>query len=692
MALSRRFPNSRFGISLRRRTLFRSAGDIYPVAVDRFYGVMVVDLFSTVTASGFAQGILWQSPWSFDAGTGWTLTPAGRASVVMAVPPDTTNIAVRLGLTDSAHGVQALLSTTEDGRNGWLAGVVESGGSRYLRLSRLVEGQIVEENAAEFWVTTGVSDIPPSAQANIDVSLLLASGVGYTLDVRLVAGSIEVYLNNDPAPTIKVALATLVTNTAVETPTFRPRAYGIFPTFKAVGFTSEAAGARVVSADAHPLTGQRTGRADVLVAVAGGNVYACVDGTNMLLVGSGVFPAEVPVSMAPTVDPVTGAVIMVIVGGGLAREFNPVSLLVSTLIASDGTLPGQTSPGTTTATIVTNAGVRLAYAGIGGDEQNIIFGAVGNHRDLNTGKFAPGAAWAASGTQAARLGAPVVAMQETTNRSVLVGTPNGIYLIVGDPAAGDLPQAIQKAKDLGVSGKDSMWLHAEGFVVAHSVEGLLAIDIGGSSTNVSAPVLDRGITFRELPADLTPVVVRDPARSGVHVFLSRATAAESLHFFYDETVGGYRPGAGGFHPDTFPWRPVAAEVWRGRMVVGCDDGYIRTPVDGAADDDLPVNWFITLSQLATITGQTEVEISRMEVVLSSASAPVTLQVLTGRTSEEVFTSPEVALTEVVDTPKPTPLTQIIRGPAMLVRLSGSGSSAIESFMADVSAGDIKSGR
>lgn len=692
MALIRRSPNSRFGTSMRRRALSRSAGNIYPVASSRFYGGVNADLFSSVTSGGSASGILWQAPWAFDTGNGWTLTPAGRASVVMAVPPDTTNVAVRLALADSADGVQVLLSTTEDGRNGWLAGVVESGGSRWCRLSRLVEGQIVEENAAEFWVTTGVSDTPPSAQANIDVSATIASGVGYTLDVRLVAGSIVVYLDNNTEPTIKYALATAVTNTAIESATFRPRFYGVFPTFKAVGFTSEAAGARVISADAHPLTGQRTGRADVLVAVAGGNVYACVDGTNMLLVGSAVFPPDQPVSMAPTVDPDTGAVIMVIVGGGLAREFNPVSLLVSNLVASAGSLPGQTSPGTTTATIVTNAGVRLAYGGIGGDEQNIIFGAVGNHRDLDTGKFAPGAAWAASGTQAARLGAPVVAMKETSNRSLLVGTPSGIYLMVGDPAAGDLPQALPKATDMGVSGKDSMWLHSEGFVVAHSTQGLLTINIGGQTTNVSRAVLDRGISFPERPDDLTPVVARDPARNGVHVFLNRSTAAGSLHFWYDEVVGGYRPTGGGFHPDTFPWLPVAAEVWRGRLVVGCDDGYIRTPVDNAGDDDAPVPWYITLSQLATVTGQTEVEISRMEALLSSNSAPVTLTVLSGRTSEEVFKNPETVLSDVFSDPKPTPWTQIIRGPALLIRLAGTGSSSIESFMADVSAGSIKSGR
>lgn len=690
-----RSPNT--GSSLvRAESLYRSSG-AYLVSASAFFGAATFTLAATVAADGYAQAIVLQGPWSFSDASGWTLNASGQSAVILPAPPDAASVAVRLALTDSAHGVLAMISSTEDGRNGWVAGVVESGGFRYLRLSRMVEGQIVNDSPApgpaiDPWMTTGVSDTPASGVANVDVSALLATGVGYTIDFRLVANVLEVRLNNDSAPVIKLALQTAVTNLFTETATFRPWSYTTFPTYKAVGFLSSVSGARVVSADAHPLTGQRTGRADVLVAVCGGNVYACIDGTNMLLVGSGVFPIDSAVSMAPSIDPTTGSVIMLMVGGGLAREFNPVSLLVSPWVATDGTLPGQTTPGTTTATILANAGVRVALSGIGGDEQNIVYAAVGDHRDLNTGKDAPGAAWATSGYKAARLGGTVVALQETTNRSLLVGTPTGIYLLVGDPANNDLPQAIEKSKDMGISGKDAMWLHSEGFVVAHSPQGLLSIDIGGAAINISRDVIDRGISFPEQPSDLTTIVVRDPVRAGVHVFLTRATAAESLHFWYDETVGGYRRDRGGYHPDTLPWRPLAAEVWRGKLVVGGDDGYIRTPVDGAGDDERPVDWFITMTQLTTPTGQMEYEISRMETLLSTSSAPVTLSVLRGRTSEDVFKVPETVLTETFTTPKPTPMLQIIRGPALLVRLAGSGSSAVESFVATVSGGSIKSGR
>lgn len=666
MALLRRSPNA-VPTALSGSSLFRWAGTYQAVFASLFFGGQIATLSGTATGLAYCAGALHESFWA-QAQSGWTLNSATRSVVVMHNPPDDgSGIAGKLVLEDSADGVGIMVPVSQDGRSGFLARVLETGGTRRLRLTRVVEAQLIDDSAmgaGNEYITTGVGDTPSSAAADIDVSARLATATRYSLIVKKVAGLIQVSINDDP-PDISHQTVGAVYG-GVDSPTLRPSAYTWFPTMGALAFVSDTNGARVISADAFPLKGKETGRAEVLVAVCGGNLYAGDTDAGPRQVAAGVFPVDVPC------DGTEYNGLMLMVGGGKARQYAPTSNLAGPYTPTDGTLPGQTEPGTTTGHIIERIGTRVEIADVTGNEQNVLLSAVGNQLDWNTGKDLPGVAYAFSGYKALKLGKPVKAVAEMSNGSNFIGCTSSIYVVLGDPIRG-YTEAQEKAKDVGVTGKDAVWVEKSGKVIAHSSQGLLTVSLSGTVKNISARVLSNGIQFKDLPADLVPIVIRDAARHGTHVFLTRLGGG-SLHFWYDEQQGEWGENNGGFHPETWPadFDPVCATVWGGQVLLGCRDGYIRYFVDDADNDDgTPIDSFTTLTQLATGSEQQEVIVTRTEMVLGSTSGPVHVQFIKGRTSEKAFKSGKVVIDKTVSPTRPTPIIQGARGPALLVRLSGS---------------------
>lgn len=665
-----------------RRGLGPKGSDLAGVRQDTLFGAAILVASAALSSADTSLTIAtaYIARWRYETANGWTLTTSGTRTVV-AFPATDTNTGMRLSLTTSAHGVGVIIPSDERGDAGYFARVEEAAGpTRMLRLSRIVETQIVDEGAGVLLVPNGASDIPASVAAEVDITADLASGNAYTLDVRRVNGVIEVRLNDEADPRLKHNTTTAV-YTPVETGTFRPGYAGTFNDNKSIAFASTTNGARVLSAKTLSLTGVRSSRADVLLFVSGGNVYACTDGSTALQIGASAFPPDATIDM----DEFNGNMIMI--GGGQARIVNATTLNVANFTPTDGTLPGQTVAGTTTANIVTTVRARLAMADIDGDEQNCVLCATNNHLDWNTGKDMPGAAYAFSGYKAARIGQPITAVEESPNGSILVGTTDNTYLVVGEPALGQI-EALPLSNDSGISGKDACWKHPTGPIIAHSPQGLVLI--GGNVTNLSAPVLTTGIQFETVPEDLVPIVIRDPRFHGTHIILTRTGSARA--YWYDERTGGMRPGAGGLHPEEFPaaMAPTCATLWGGRPVFGCDDGYIRDfTFETDTDDGEPVPSRTSMPQLMTSAGNTETTIHRMEMVLSTASAPVVLTVLKASTAQKIYDGlGDTALTDSLTPPRPAPMLQTVRGPCLLVQLAGENDQpwALEYFEAHTESG------
>jgi hypothetical protein len=653
--------------------LVDTSGDLRQLVSLWFFGQAIESAIVNVFGSSTVQATARKAQWSY-ATDGWTLQ-SGTRSVVMLATPSSDNQAIRLTIADASKEVLAMVLASEDGRNAFEVGVVKgatiggalTAGENYAVIRRVAEAQPIDDASGNFAVTNAAGDIPASAGAYVNVNAIVPDGRIFTIEVRKTGGFIELRIDDNQTPVIRHRITATYTPSTANVPTFAPSQYGGFPNQKAVGFVSAASGARVISAAVYSLDGQTTSRADVLVAIAGGNVYAALGDAEPILVAAGAFPPDVFVSAGEF----NGVLHMV--GGGVARTLDPITLTVSPYTATAGTLPGQTTPGTTSAGIVSSYLSRLTFAGIKGDEQNLLYTAVNDAFDLDTGSDLAGAAFALSGYRANRIGKPVIAVQQASNSAQIIGCTDTIYTVIGDPALGQI-QSVPKSLDIGISGMSAMWLAAEGRVVGHSPSGFLLIPQGGDVINLSASVLTQGIQIDPLMIDqYRTIVVRDPVRHGVHVFIT-PLVGNGLHFWYCERTGGYQPGAGGFHPETFPtdMQPFSACVWRGEVAIGCKDGYIRKFDDAQdTDDGAPIDSFTTLSALAFGTQHEEAEIARLEFILAQKSAPARVRVYKGLTSEFAYDPArrKVLLNTRIVGPKPVPLTQLLKGPALLVELS-----------------------
>jgi len=662
-----------------------------------FFGQTVETLAGIADGSSDAQATIERSWWA-NAQNGWTLNASTRAAVVGT--PATANFAVRATIPDAAPGISIMLRAADDGRAGFEVAILKgadidpaaTAGENYVVVRRVFESQPIEEATDIYAVPNGASDTPANVPAYVNVESTIPDGVQFTIDARIANGFVEVRLNEDSATIIRHEILDDYTPVA-DIETFAPSAAEGFPNHTKAGFASSTSGARIITAAIVSLDGERSSRADILLAVAGGNLYVLQDeDVGVQQVASGLFPVDRDVMMAEF----NGRMLMV--GGGKAYKYDPVTVSVSKYIPSSGTLPGQTTPGTTTANGVMTYLSRVAFFLIDGDEQNIVFTANDDEDDLNLTSDLSGSAFALAGFRVNRIGQPITCVQQASTSAMVIGCNANIYILLGDPALGQI-QSIPKSLDTGISGPQSMWLAMEGRVIAHSPLGLLVVSQGGDVGNLTAPILTEGIQTTALDTPPRVIVIRDAARHGVHVFMTKAGDAGSTHFWYDERIGGWEPGRGGFFPEHYPLncQPSAACIWKAQVIIGTEAGFLVRFKDTARDDlDQPIESFATMTRLAFGDENDEAIIRRMQLVFSVASAPVQLTVYKGDTSEIVYdtTKRREMLSMTLEVPKPSPLTQTIRGPSLIVVLSDveGGAWRLEMITCDVTAGPDRSGR
>jgi len=379
--------------------------------------------------------------------------------------------------------------------------------------------------------------------------------------------------------------------------------------------------ARVLEVKTAKLEGTTSARTDLLVAVAGGSVYLVQPDGIVRTVGSAVFDPAADVQLREF----NGKVYML--GGGRARILDPIRLAVSNWTPTVGTLPGQTSGGTTTAKVLGQFGTRLALGGADNDPQNVWFSAVADALDYDTGSDLPGRAFTLAGTRPLKIGQPVTCLQEHTNSSLIVGCTGSMHLVAGDPVLGQF-DTMTLLEDTGVSGTDAAVRVQDGRVLLHTPNGLVVVS-GNQAVNITDVLLTTGIQTGTL---VDAIVARDPSRHLSWIVLPDQTYA------YDERRGQFTRGDGGLHPQTVPesMRTTAAAVWQGKLVLGCADGYLRTLDDAATTDDgTPIDSFITL--LVMGDGLTsEVQMSNIKLNLTRKSGSTAMRVFGARTPEDAI--------------------------------------------------------
>jgi hypothetical protein len=529
----------------------------------------------------------------------WTLdAPGGDRTVLVTDEPLPSLSSIRARFADADHEVAVCLLMSPDGKSCYEVHVTTGTGGD-IEIRRVWQGvaAVAVDTAAH-----GLSDAVP-----------------YTLEVRFVGGKIQAFLDG-------------ATTAAVE---YTVPSTDLFLQYDGFGFASDVDGAKVLGLEICTLVAELTERTEVLVAVAGGEVWASTDGESVFRVDARAMNPSGPVSMAEFEQK------MYMVDGTNARIFDPSTLTVSAWVPTGGALPGAESgvSGSTSATLIENHIGRLWLAGMRADPQNIVTTAINDPLDLDTGSDLPGAAFALSVSDTAKIGQPVVAMLSTSSSRILIGCTGSIWEIRGDPTLEGAVDVNAISRDFGVSGKDAWTLAGEGLVVGHARQGVTAIPEGGSPQIISRGTLTIDpLTNRDWLNEGYTQIIRDVGRHGTHVFLTLISGT-STHLWLDERINGLSSAVGGYFPERYPSTagPTASCIYRGEVLLGGTDGYIRVFDDDRMDDD-----FSTIASNAPLGLVVEPDIQHDtlleggELILSSDSDPVTITVYEAATPEEAY--------------------------------------------------------
>lgn len=560
----------------------------------------------------------------------YVLNNGGVRTARMAFKTFPTSTEYRLGLTNTAHNVKAILFSDAAGLNCWEVGV---------------EGINVV-------VRKVVWGVPQAASATATHGV--TANVPFTLGVRIEQGAIKVYVNG----MLKTS--------------FTPDA---FLDYVNVGFVSDVADATVTLAEFCELIPTTQGAATVLAAVCGGDVFLAEDESAISKIAARVFQQSGAVALAVIDQKIIG------VDGQTCQIIDPVAGTVAPFVPSAGELPGATMgvPGSTTATIVVNHLGRLWFAGMKDDPQNAVATAIDDYLDLDFFDLDKegGKAYSLTLANAGKIGQPVKALCSLNRLTLLVGCESSFWRIVGDPSLA-LPIVERAYTNSGVSGKDAMISLDDGRGIAHSPDGLILLPAGGEGVNLSETFLTTGFNIPQSDvADYLVQVRLEAALQSLYVMRTPVASGEAQHFEYSKRIGGFAPGAPALFPIDFDDSigPTAStpEPWRGSIVWGTRDGRLcRFNRQGTYTDldEFPIPCRFSLTPLYENPGGDTI-LSRVDIDQARASDAVQWQFYGGRTVEDALLGDDRRLLAAGEMTfdRKRPIVRRVRAPALVIELA-----------------------
>jgi len=581
--------------------------------------------------------------WTLDATSG-VLTHAGTTRDFW--DPGVTlpaQVEIRCQLQAYSHNIKVLVRGSLDGRTGYEVGI--EGSNLIIRK-----------------ITVGVTGSALQTTAHG-----LGASESFTLVVRLTADEIK-------ATVVKTSGAELsVTETSDD-----------WSAQTAWGFVSAVDGATIGQATYAEVGLTSTTIADVLVIVVGGDVWANY-GNGFERLGSRAFPTTCQVSM----DTLDGHVYAV--GGGKAIDIDPGARTVAAWTASSGSLPGADGAGTTKASVVCSYSGRIWLGGIEDETNNLYASAIGEPNTWDTAELEEGRAVAVGVGRTQAVADAVVALCVSSTNALLIGCTNSLSVLLGDPA--EAGQLVPLSQSNGCSGLNAITTASEGLNVVHCPEGLYLAQPGASPTPISRDVLTELIQYpRVYRSDYQVTLIRDPARHGLHIFLSQESG--STHFWYDERTGGYEAGAGGFFPEQYPFTPTCAAIWQGRVIIGTSDGHLVEFVDDGSRSDYgttAIDGYFTLTLVDEDPYDNDTIVDHVYGVLGVNSGDAELTVYGGQTAEAAYDSTERWSLGTFTLPQnPQRVYVRKRGSALALKLRNA--TAAEDLVFEALEADVRTGR
>lgn len=392
---------------------------------------------------------------------------------------------------------------------------------------------------------------------------------------------------------------------------------GLYAGYFNMGVVSDVDGAECIIDNVQTLLETQTQANNIIPAIAQGTVFASYGGGGWVTIGERIMPGTGRVAMADYRGKVYS------IGGGKIFETDLVERTSTLFTANFGSLPGQTvgQPGSTDAEHIAFTTNTMLLA----RENELWSSAEDDIRDWDTGSTEIGGAFVIAFNEKIR------GIKVDHEGRVIVSLGNSYKIVQGSRVLGSLDVRTM-GPDVGASGPDSMLNTMGQTTLVHTGAGLLSI-AEGAAANISAGRLRQLISMP--PADREDrsiILARDPLLSETYLFRTRIDGAVTDHVVYDEV--GDR-----FFVDRYPtdMSPTAVTVIDTRLVMGCEDGYLRFLDPEETDDDGEhLDWYAHLSVLKQPGLSGAVKLNDIKFALGRDSDPIKFCVFGGRDVESAF--------------------------------------------------------
>ena len=376
-----------------------------------------------------------------------------------------------------------------------------------------------------------------------------------------------------------------------------------------------------------------------IVVVQGGSVYrsnTTLDSLFLVNNGSDAVRA---------VDPISGieAFQQLFFVDGLYANYNYLDYASNTVKdwpsdVSAGSLPR----GTDDTSLGCRFGVlyrgRVVLSGLSEEPQNWFMSRAGDPFDWDYAPSTSSATQPVAGnnSDAGELGDVITALAPYNDDVMMMGGPNSLWIMRGDPAAGG--QIDNISRQVGVVGPRAWTWDTSGNLYFLAFNGLYRLAGGGTvPEHLSRGKLDK--TFSNIDFSQNEILlVYDAGWIGVHIFISPRTepASASTHYFWDERQNA-------FWPDQYPTAVGPATVTQilgdtpsaRAVVMGGYDGFLRQFDIAAKDDDgTAINSRVRFPVMQPGDILASGRIDDINIVLDKTSDDVNFDVYTGPTPED----------------------------------------------------------
>jgi len=238
--------------------------------------------------------------------------------------------------------------------------------------------------------------------------------------------------------------------------------------------------------------------------------------------------------------------------------------------------------------------------------------------------------------ESGQLPMPLTAIVAASEDYLLLASESEIYLMRGDPAQGGTQANISRS--IGIGNKMAWCRTPDGRVVFLSRDGIYAVHpMERNAVPISRDKLPKDLIGAVSNTNNVVCMEYDVFGQGIHLFLTpkNINFGTADHWWFDWEQQAFFPVRLTYTHN--PWT-IVFDAKGNRVLLGCEDGYVRTFQDGVTSDDgTDITSRVTIGPIRLgFNGVSEGVLNDLHVVLDNDSGDAELTVHAGSTAENAF--------------------------------------------------------